>query len=332
MNTHCLIIATVLLAILSVSATAETSLNNIRWNGFLNVLGSVSNEEVNYVNEIDDSGSATETNFGLSASAVLNRQLRVAGQLHMINGLARFDWGFANYSLSSSTQIRAGKIKYAGSLVSDYVDIGFSYPWIRAPESIYSEAADLSFEAYSGAGLEYATGDDTTFLLNFYGGQTSDDDEDHDKLIGIAALLSNDYGEIRLNANQSEVQSPGEPVDGEKRVILNAGIQGELNNFVLYSEYSHSEIENNFETDAWYASLGFRLGKNLPLFTYQRYEIDTGVEQSSWTLGLTHQYTSSVVLKLELQSVFDIKKGGLFVAPPGEDKVVIISTALNFVF
>lgn len=180
-------------------------------------------------------------------------------------------------------------------------------------------------------------GDDFTYSLNLYGGQVknSETNEEHDRLIGAVAIFANDeYGEIRLNANQSKIDDVGTPQDGKDRTMLSAGIRGDWNNVVFYGEFAHSEIDNisNGDVNSWYTTIGYRFGKTMPHITYQDYDADTGVEQNSWTLGVKQTLTPSTALKLEVQQVSDIKQGGLFEAQPNDSDVYLFNVALNFVF
>lgn len=335
-NVYKLTLLAAALALTSIQAQAGAGLSSVKWNGYLNAIGAASDSDTAYLEEIDDNGSFDETNFGLSASSQLSQRLRVAGQIHLTSEKVNFDWGFANYVFTPNITGRAGKIKYPGNIISETIDIGLTYPWVRPPESIYSETAELSFEAYTGAGGIYEGGDEITYSFNLYGGQVTDSEtnEDHDRLIGAVLVLANDYGEIRLNANQSKIDEASKVTDGEDRTIMSAGLRGEWNNFVFYGEFSRSEIDNfsAFDTDAWYTTLGYHFGNTMPHLTYQDYDVDGGIEQSSWTLGVKQTLSPSSALKLEVQRVSDIKGGGLFVQQPDDSDVYLFNAALNFVF
>ena len=332
MNTYRLTVLAAL-ALASTQAQSGAALNNLKWDGFLNARGAVSDSSESYLGDIDDNGSFQETDYGLSASAQLSQRLRIAAQLHL-SSVVTFDWGFASYAYNPNITGRVGKIKYPGTIISEYVDVGLTYPWVRPPESIYSETAELSFESYTGVSGLYEAGDDTSYNLNLYGGQISEDGEQHDKLLGAVFTLSNDYGEIKLNTNQSTVEAEGEEIDGENRAILSVGIRGEWNSVVLYSEFAHSEIDNFSEsdTDAWYTTVGYRFGNTMPHMTYQDYKVDDGTEQSSWMLGVKQQLSQYSALKLEVQRISDIKNGGLFAQQPDDSDVYLFNAAMNFVF
>lgn len=124
----------------------------------MNAIGSASDSNTNYLEDIDKDGSFDETNVGLVASTTLNPRLRLATQIHMTTDKINFDWSFANYEFNENLNGQVGKMKYAGSLVSEYVDVGLAYPWVRPPEALYSDQAEMSFEAYTGAGGTYEGG------------------------------------------------------------------------------------------------------------------------------------------------------------------------------
>lgn len=158
MNKYQIGIIAAAVALASTPSRASTGLENIHWSGFLNAVGEVSDSDTPYLEHIDEDGDFNATSYGLNATARVNDRLTIAGQLfgggHGGDEVS-FDWGFARYKFSDAITGKAGKIKYPGNLVSEYLDVGFTYPWVRPPEVIYSEQAELFFEAYKGGAALY---------------------------------------------------------------------------------------------------------------------------------------------------------------------------------
>ena len=67
------------------------------------------------------------------------RSIRVIGKMVWSDNFdLEADWAFASYSFSDQVQVRIGKIKLPTFLVSDFIEVGYSYPWIRPPQEVYT--------------------------------------------------------------------------------------------------------------------------------------------------------------------------------------------------
>jgi hypothetical protein len=119
-------------------------------------------------------------------------------------------------------------------------------------------------------------------------------------------------------------------VFSDETKFSSAGVTMDWKNIVLYSEVAKREIEGsaNFafpNQRASYATLGYRIGKWLPLFTTARISdnsnpktlLGTPLKQSSKTLGLRYEVGSGSALKFEAQKITP-EKGtrGLLIANP----------------
>jgi len=317
---------------------AAVGADNIRIHGFVNVIGSVSDSNTKYLSNIDSDGDWTGTDYGLNVMARIDQKLTIATQLHgtgLEGNRVNFDWGFGRYQVSDGLAAKAGRMKYTGNLVSEYVDVGYAYPWVRPPEVIYSENADLFFEAYNGAAAVFSGGNDTEYSAELYSGAEIEDDISHKKMLGLTLrAVNDDYGEIKLAYNRSTLLSTTYPnQDGKNKTYISLGAKGHWNQWLLLAEYVRSKIDGLPVHDAYgaFVTAGYRMGKTMPHLTYQKYDKKTGANQSGWTLGVRHNLGSATALKLELQRVKP-KGGGLFVSQPVQSSVNILNAAVNFVF
>jgi len=304
---------------------------DIRLSGFLNAIGNVHDaDQMRYLDAVDDTWGFTNTSFGLNAASKIDKNLSVAAQLFGSgNGDNVFiDWAFATYKLDDSSVIKFGKIKYAGNLYSETVDVGFIFPWVRAPESIYSEAGGLFFEAYEGAAYKFTGGDDIELGFEFYYGATDEEEEEggiegRDQMFGLVLSAENDIGKVMLSYNDSVITSidtsGATPVEGGENglhsTIISVGAEANLDNLQILAEVSQSELENEPDEDrqGWYVTLAYSIGEWKPHFTIQEYAVDdASVEQSSMTLGINKRLGTNAVLKLEAQKVDDIIGNGFF--------------------
>jgi len=357
-KTKKILLATVLVTGCLQAATASAA--DLRFSGFLNAIGNAHDaDQMRYLEAIDDTWGFTNSSFGLNAFAKVDDKLSVATQIigggHAGDGVG-FDWGFASYKLNDSSIIKFGKIKYAGNMYSETIDVGYVYPWVHAPESIYSENAELFFEAYKGAAYKFTTGDDTEFSLEAYYGAIDGEEEDgslmaHNRMVGLVVAATNDTGRVQLSYNDSMLSaidvSGAAPVaiagvDGMRYTITALGAEGAFGDLQLFAEVAQSELEKSPGDDGlgWYVTLAYNIGEWKPHFTIQEFaKDDKSVEQSSMGLGINKKLGTNAVLKLEVERIDDIIGNGFFADDlldvtnlPDGSSVNLFNVALNIVF
>jgi len=315
--------------------TMAASMDNIRINGFINAIGETSDSSTPYLETIDKDGDWASSNYGITVTAKIDRKLTLATQLHgraSGNSVAVFDWAFGRYLVNDLITVKAGKMKYSGNLVSEYVDVGYAYPWVRPPEVIYSEGADLFFESYSGGSALFTLGDDIEYSAEVYGGGDKEEDVTHKKMLGLTLRAVHDYGELKLAYNRSLLIT-NDNQNRKYKEYLSLGGKMDWNNWLVMAEYVRSEVEDISVHDAYgaFATVGYKIGHTMPHLTYQKYDKDLGNNQSSVTLGVRYNLGPATALKLEVQRIKP-KGGGLFTSQPIESSVNVINAAVNFVF
>jgi hypothetical protein len=333
-----------ILGISLAAGSARVSANNdFKFNGYLNVLGSVSDSETEYLEDISKDSTFAATNFGIVASKQINKKLRVAAQLHGEHDSYSFDWGYASYNFSSSLTGKAGKIKYPGNLVSETVDIGVTYPWAQAPVAIYGGDAGLSFEAYTGTSLVYTAGDDVEFATELYLGEADSEAVKNKRLIGVvfSATTDNIRAQASINSSVMEFESFNDPTPPPEVILLqdktmtniSAGIKAEYDLATVYAEYAQTSTSGLPQMDrtGWYVTVLHDFEKWSPHLTYQSYEGMLGIEETIISVGINRKLDLSTVVKLDLQQVEPIN-GGFFESQPVEDKVNVVNISLSMVF
>lgn len=315
--------------------------SDAKWNGYLNTIGSISNSETEYDDDISENSTFSKTNFGLAVSKRINSKLSIAGQLHGEKDAFNFDWGYANYRISDALTAKAGKMKYPGALYTDTLDIGTTYPWVTPPISIYGDDAGLAFEAYTGTGLAYTGGDDTELGAEFYLGETSDIDSNHKRMLGLVLSAATDEIRAQLAVNNSIMEFEEAPAAGspqalmidQNMTIINLGLQAEYDFATIYYEYGQTTMSGlpQMDRSGWYVTISHAMEDWTPHFTYQTYEGMQGLEESSVILGMNKQLSNAAVFKMELQQLEPVN-GGFFEAQPSDDKVTIVNVSLNMTF
>ncbi len=302
---------------------------DIRFSGFFNgIANKHDGDKVLYLEAVKDSWDFNNTNFGLNILSKIDDNITFAAQLfgggHEGDAVG-LDWAFATYAIDDSSQIKLGKIKYAGNLYSETIDVGYTYPWIHAPESVYSNQAELFFEAYKGASYKYTAGEDTEFTIEAYYGAIDGEEENgivegHKRMIGTVISAENDMGQLKLSYNSSVLTSqdtlgnltPG--VNGKTYTILALGGEAGFGDAHIFAEFAQSEIEDDPTSDGqgWYITATYDIGKYKPLFTIQEFTRDGNDVQTGMSFGLNRQIGTSAVLKFEYTILDDITNNGFF--------------------
>jgi len=195
---------------LAFSASADE-----KWdiNGFATVGGGYVLDDGETYYDLDDS-------FNLEADSTVGLQidLELTDKLSAtVQGVARggddwepeLEWAYLTYQPSSHWKIRAGRLRQPFYMLSDYLEVGYAYPWLRPPKEVYGrlpiswfEGVDVIYTRSIGAWdlqaqAYYA---ETDQLLDF-AGQAADTELEQ---AGLALTLSNDWLTLRGSYHHSD--------------------------------------------------------------------------------------------------------------------------------
>lgn len=127
-------------------------------NGFLSAGAAYSDSSVpiESIDLRDEVNFAPEGVLGLQMEFNLNKRSKIVTQL-VGRGKTDFDiaaeWGYFAYNLTPSVTFRAGRVRIPLFLLSDYLEVGYAYPWVRPPSEIY-DLAEL-FSSQDGMDVLY---------------------------------------------------------------------------------------------------------------------------------------------------------------------------------
>ncbi len=304
---------------------------DFKWSGFLNMVGAATNDSALYLHDegnIDNDGSFEESTLGLNTIVTINDKLRIAAQIASApsDRSIDFDWGYGTYNLDDNWAVKAGRIKFPGYLVSEYVRVGYAYPWIRPPEVVYSinmSAPTMGLDAYDGGALHYQGFNDSfDYSAEIYGGGRQTRVMDFNKMYGLVLRANNDNVTLVANANWSKLDNPAglDPAmaammadtANQDMFTASAGLNADWNNVVLYAEYARTVLDfinaanqsDDVDITGWYTTLGYRFGDLMPHLTYQSLKDGNGgLQQTSWTAGLRYDLGSSTTVKMEWQRI-----------------------------
>ena len=294
-----------------------------------------------------DYGMQGQTNDGwrgdqLSKLAVQLRYgitdtLSVTGQLGTKPTQDSWEAGPGNLYLAwqanDNLTLRGGRLGTPIYMYSETLNVGFSYPWLRLPEEVYSL---VQLTSHDGGDVLYNRSTDIgTLSFQVAGGQAIgreqyalDDMHDidyRDVFASNLALSTDNFGTFRIGYAEADLKITVDDVvntyfagirnyalvqyDGNKGKFSSIGHQYDNGTWLSAAEAVKLSIENNSktgaseaETTAFYIMGGRRFDDYLAHITYGQLDEPSG-RQVSMTYGLNYSITPTVTLKGEFKRV-----------------------------
>lgn len=358
--------------------------SRIHINGFLTAGIAWSDTSSKYLfpnyGTVDNHVSAAPLSLiGLQFTADLAHNLQVITQLvgdgDNTNGNVAYrvnvEWAFLRYAFSDNYQVQVGRIRLPAFLYSQTQQVGYSYPWVFLPNEVYRI---VPFENLNGISFITRTplggsGWNIT-VQTYYGNNQSkytvynvafpdgfDVNFDEDAIAGIVATIGNEnftlrgtYATLKLTGYFPGI-SPIIPsttlFTSNSTEFYSVGAKMSFWHIILIGEYANRETPSTIAAlEGYYASLGFKIGKLVPLFTYGY--IDTtnanslaqapGLserpqDQQSYTLSLDYTLNSNLDVKGSVSQISPLHGTfGLFNSNPGRRQVYLYGLSLNAIF
>ncbi len=221
----------------------------------------------------DKTDFETDTIFGLQVRSQIDEKLSVTGQFLAKGGDGSFDlstdWAYATYALTDSASVRAGRLRLPAFLMSEFLEVGYAYPWVRPPVEVYGLSM---MSSYMGTDLIYNI--ETGFMdiqLQPYLGNINENISNNngdfkvesENLTGLNIVLSGEIATFRLGYAKTTTNVEGIttivpnlgtphplmgksidlPVEEAATEFASVGATLDWNNFVGYAEYASLKID-----------------------------------------------------------------------------------------
>ena len=305
-----------------------------------------------------------DTRFGLQISSDVTDNMSVVAQIlgrgDKGNFNAIIEWAYIDYEFHETTSLHVGKIKQPVYLVNDYVEVGYAYPWIRPPQEVYLLNNPLNTVNGIELLLQFSVGPGTLSFQPYLGSNRDDIPNaqgaffEAENIYGLDIKYSGSGYTVHASNFQCEVKTTGGfNIDASDNILMQnlevnlngtgdcnvtaAGFNLDMANIVVYAEWTQrttsEELSRPFgDTEAYYATIGYRFGKFLPHITFASIDGEASVVQpgaitgtngsdlafqdgstgtlnfpvpiqTSITAGLRYEVNDSAALKLEYQVV-----------------------------
>ena len=301
-----------------------------------------------------------DTRFGLQITADVADDMSVVAQILGVGDKDNFnaiiEWAYIDYEINNFISVHVGKIKQPVFLVNDYVEVGYAYPWIRPPSEIYYLINPLNTVNGLELLLQFPVGPGTLSFQPYIGSNRDDIPNaqgayfEAENIYGIDVKYFGRGYTVHASNFQCNVDTIGgfttdanNPFGVPLAVDLNgkgncnvtsAGFNLDMANVVVYAEWANrtttNELERAFgDQEAFYATLGYRMGKFLPHITFASIDGEASIGQpgaisdasgaplpvpggtlnfpiaiqTSVTAGLRYEVNDSAALKVEYMVV-----------------------------
>jgi hypothetical protein len=231
------------------------------------------------------------------------------------------------WKATDALTLRGGRLGTPIYMYSETLNVGFSYPWLRLPEEVYSL---VQISNHDGADLLYSQGTELgTLSFQVSGGNAIGreqyaldklHDADYRDVFATSLALATDsfgtfrisYAEANLKVSVNDTVNLGAGAqdrnfvtyDGNKGKFSSIGHQYDNGTWLSAAEAVALSVENNGESEstAFYVMGGRRFDDYLVHVTYGQQDQPTG-RQVSMTYGLNYSLTPTVTLKGEFKRV-----------------------------
>jgi len=291
----------------AISNPAHTDDEKLKVSGFATIALSQSDSKYPYVEGVTEDYSFKPFSLvGVQFDYTVNEDTAFIAQLTSTaveNWDSKFEWAFFRYKLMPNVSVRAGRMRTPGFMLSDYVKIGYAYPWISPPSEVYGGAdtpmdgADLIYKGSLSANWSFS-------VRPYFGTIDLNDGATTHDLMGLILNTSSDALSVSLGyrtakstfsddyvfedaVNQvfSGLSSAGfnvtRPEDSRFKDVrvrfYSAGFTYDDGSLLLMGEYTgYSWKKKTILPDVTgsYLTLGWHFGKVMPHLTFSKTRAD----------------------------------------------------------
>lgn len=234
------------------------------------------------------------------------------------------------WQANDNLTLRGGRLATPVYMYSETLDVGFSYPWLRLPEEVYSlvqvvnhDGGDLLYNHSTNLGaLSFQVSGGQAIKRDYYALDDTYDLDYRDVFATNLSLSTDNFGTFRIGYAEAGLQTtidsdirlaPGAPVtanvplgvyDGHKGKFTSVGHQYDDGTWLSAAEAVKLSVEKDglAETNAFYVMVGRRFNDFLAHVTYGQLDEPSG-RQVSMTYGLNYSISPAVTLKGEYKRV-----------------------------
>lgn len=322
------------IAVLQAQQNSSDLLDRFTINGFASVgVGMASEDGSDYAGYDDD-----EVAFSPDSMAALQMSFAINDNAQAVIQLVgrgdddwdpEIEWAYISYTFDNDVTVRGGRLRLPVFMLSDYLEVGYAYPFARPSVEVYGNVPVSTYEGFD-VQLPFDVADATLTIQPFIGEGEITNDTDFSLLYGSAAELSYGNFSFRASIATGELESEDVIVDEQDGDFLGFGMTWDNGDWLFMSEWTRVEVDGlTPDTDGYYASLAYRYDAFTPYFMYAVAETQddderaavfpptvraaADIERTAYSLGLRWDFAPSMAVKFDatLLDDFGSSSGGL---------------------
>jgi hypothetical protein len=245
---------------------------------------------------------------------------------------ASLEWAYFNYAPSGDWSMQLGRKRLPIYYYSDFMDVGFAYPWVRPPQDLYG----WEVNNFNGVTLIHSQRFDrwNTRSSVFYGREDSNSnilagysypgllvDLSWRNILGADFEISREWFNMRLVYIQSDVDletNTGDALVGDARQrIYGLAVNMDYNQWLVRSEFSKFDRWDDigYQSVAGVIGVGYHVGDFTPMISYSRYHDDNSYGIPRWygsntTLSLRYDVTPKSAIKIQYDRYQELSDPG----------------------
>ena len=241
----------------SINKKFGTYLDRLKLNGFASAgLTTTDSDAVNIIDINDTKNYQADAIIALQANFKINDTteavLQLVGRGNQRNDVEA-EWGYIAHSFMPNFVVRGGKLRVPYYSASEYLEVGFAYPWARPPIDVYNQAPLTSYYgvdatwdfSVAGIGITLQTFNGTTLLEldsftanldQMYGGFLTLTRGPFTFRMGDTLASISLIGELEIEAPES-VTSSSDFITFETEQAILIGLAADLGGATAYETY-----------------------------------------------------------------------------------------------
>ncbi|NVK36429.1 MAG: porin [Gammaproteobacteria bacterium] len=270
--------------------------NKFRINGFASFGMAISDEEMAYNGVNDEITFNRFSKMGVQMTFNLDDRNSVVTQLvsrgnESWNTTA--EWAYFKHDFGGGLSGKIGRIRLPAYQLSEFLDVGYATPYAQVPAETYDSLDP--FANMEGIDLSYSMDvGDNTATFQFVYGRAKDDEFDLKDILGLNAIYQAEVWSARVGIAQASVDvvEPdgaaaitdvyGGKATGIDGTFASLGFTYDPGTLYFTTEFTRLEAKGEVvDADALYATVGYRMGRMMPFFTYATAESQDDDERSA---------------------------------------------------
>ena len=303
--------------------------DKVSMNGFASIGVGQANNDAGYLGYDEDYDFKQDSIFGLQMNIDYSEQTNATIQLvaHANDDWSpEIEWAFLSHELGDNLTVRGGKLRLPLFMLSDYLEVGYAYPFARPSAEVYG----IGLSSYTGADMLYRKEmDGYSWTVQPFLGQGSASGFDVKEMYGLINLI--EFNQITLRASYAEAKYEAPDIqvlDGETVTFAGLGFTYDDSELLVMAEYTQTKnggITPDF--NAGYLALAYRFDVFQPYLMVSKRESSDdekrrhipadfntlNMERSGYNLGLRWDFSDNVAVKFDVTLVdeFGDTSGGL---------------------